>query len=61
VRLIPPGRPGRNGYVEAFNSGIRDEYLNIIRIARLALSGISGIPSETLTSFWTYSLSVRLW
>jgi transposase InsO family protein len=27
--LIPPGEPWRNGYVESFNSRIRDECLNI--------------------------------
>ena len=26
---IPPGEPWRNGYVESFNSRIRDECLNI--------------------------------
>jgi hypothetical protein len=27
--FIPPGEPWRNGYVESFNSRIRDECLNI--------------------------------
>ena len=27
--FIPPGEPWRNGYIESFNSRIRDECLNI--------------------------------
>ena len=27
--IIPPGEPWRNGYVESFNSRVRDECLNI--------------------------------
>ena len=29
IHYIPPGAPWRNGYVESFNSRIRDECLNI--------------------------------
>ena len=29
LHFIPPGEPWRNGYVESFNSHIRDESLNI--------------------------------
>jgi hypothetical protein len=29
VHFIPPGEPWRNGYVESFNSRVRDECLNI--------------------------------
>jgi putative transposase len=29
LHFIPPGEPWRNGYVESFNSGVRDECLNI--------------------------------
>jgi putative transposase len=29
LHFIPPGEPWRNGYVESFNSRIRDESLNI--------------------------------
>jgi transposase InsO family protein len=29
LHFIPPGAPWRNGYVESFNSRIRDECLNI--------------------------------
>ncbi|MCV7618758.1 integrase core domain-containing protein, partial [Micrococcus luteus] len=29
LSYIPPGSPWRNGYVESFNSRIRDECLNI--------------------------------
>jgi len=27
--FIPPGQPWRNGYIESFNSRVRDECLNI--------------------------------
>ena len=29
LAFIPPGQPWRNGYVESFNSRVRDECLNI--------------------------------
>ena len=29
LSFIPPGEPWRNGYVESFNSRVRDECLNI--------------------------------
>lgn len=29
LSYIPPGSPWRNGYIESFNSRIRDECLNI--------------------------------
>jgi transposase InsO family protein len=29
LAFIPPGEPWRNGYVESFNSRVRDECLNI--------------------------------
>ncbi len=29
LHFIPPGEPWRNGYIESFNSRIRDECLNI--------------------------------
>jgi transposase InsO family protein len=29
LSFIPPGEPWRNGYVESFNSPVRDECLNI--------------------------------
>jgi putative transposase len=29
LHFIPAREPWRNGYVESFNSRIRDEYLNI--------------------------------
>ena len=28
LRLIQPGKPNQNAYVESFNSRLRDEYLN---------------------------------
>jgi len=36
LHFIPPGKPWRNGYVESFNSRIRDECLNINRFWSLA-------------------------
>jgi hypothetical protein len=30
LHFIPPGQPWRNGYIESFNSGVRDECLNIM-------------------------------
>ena len=29
LRFIPPGQPWRNGYIESFNSRVREECLNI--------------------------------
>ncbi len=29
LACIPPGQPWRNGYIESFNSRVRDECLNI--------------------------------
>jgi transposase InsO family protein len=29
LAFIPPGEPWRNGYIESFNSRVRDECLNI--------------------------------
>lgn len=29
LSVIPPGEPWRNGYIESFNSRVRDECLNI--------------------------------
>ncbi|MDQ3166314.1 MAG: integrase core domain-containing protein, partial [Actinomycetota bacterium] len=29
LAFIPPGQPWRNGYIESFNSRVRDECLNI--------------------------------
>ena len=29
LHFIPPGQPWRNGYIESFNSRVRDECLNI--------------------------------
>ncbi len=28
LAFIPPGEPWRNGYVESFNSRVRDEWIN---------------------------------
>ena len=36
LHFIPPGEPWRNGYVESFNSRIRDECLNITSFWSLA-------------------------
>lgn len=36
LSFIPPGEPWRNGYVESFNSRVRDECLNISMFWSLA-------------------------
>ena len=36
LHFIPPGQPWRNGYVESFNSRLRDECLNITSFWSLA-------------------------
>jgi putative transposase len=36
LQFIPPGQPWRNGYVESFNSRLRDECLNITSFWSLA-------------------------
>jgi transposase InsO family protein len=41
LRFIPPGEPWRNGYVESFNSRVRDECLNINVFWSLAQPGSS--------------------
>jgi putative transposase len=40
LHFIPPGEPWRNGYVESFNSRIRDECLNINSFWSLAQAGV---------------------
>src|SRR2546430_12162222 len=44
LSFIPPGEPWRNGYVESFNSRVRDECLNInifwsLAHARVVITG----------------------
>ncbi len=44
LAFIPPGEPWRNGYVESFNSRVRDECLNInifwsLAQARVVING----------------------
>ena len=44
LHFIPPGQPWRNGYIESFNSRVRDECLNIhmfwsLAQARVVISG----------------------
>jgi putative transposase len=36
LHFIPPGQPWRNGYIESFNSRVRDECLNISMFLSLA-------------------------
>ena len=36
LHFIPPGQPWRNGYIESFNSRVRDECLNINMFRSLA-------------------------
>jgi putative transposase len=40
LHFIPPGAPWRNGYVESFNSRIRDECLNINSFWSLAQASV---------------------
>lgn len=47
LHLIPPGEPWRNGYVESFNSRIRDECLNINSFWSLA-------HARVVISDWKY-------
>ncbi|RFZ61749.1 hypothetical protein DE4576_05435 [Mycobacterium marinum] len=48
--FIPPGEPWRNGYVESFNSRIRDECLNINNFWSLPQAGWSSATGNTTTS-----------
>ena len=54
LRFIPPGEPWRNGYVESFNSRIRDECLNINSFSgpwpRPAWSSPTGNTTTTTTA-----------
>lgn len=47
LHFIPPGGPWRNGYVESFNSRIRDECLNINSFWSLA-------QARVIISDWKY-------
>jgi len=47
LHFIPPGEPWRNGYVESFNSRIRDECLNINSFWSLA-------QARVVISDWKY-------
>lgn len=40
LAFIPPGQPWRNGYIESFNSRVRDECLNINIFWSLAHAGV---------------------
>jgi transposase InsO family protein len=40
LHFIPPGQPWRNGYVESFNSRVRDECLNINMFWSLAQASV---------------------
>jgi putative transposase len=51
LHFIPPGQPRRNGYLESFNSRVRDECLNIN--AFWSLSSATGSTTTTATAvFW---------
>jgi Integrase core domain len=50
LHFIPPGEPWRNGYVESFNSRIRDECLNINSFWSLARPGWSSATGSTTTT-----------
>ena len=45
--FIPPGQPWRIGYVESFNSRIRDECLNINSLWSLAQSPSAGYSTRS--------------
>lgn len=47
LAFIPPGSPWCNGYVESFNSRIRDECLNINSFYSL-------LPARVIISDWKY-------
>src|SRR5215472_11087083 len=48
--FIPPGEPWPNGYIESFNSRLRDECLNIIMIWSLARARGSATGRRTTTT-----------
>ena len=50
LHFIPPGEPWRNGYVESFNSRIRDECLNINSFWSLAQARSSSATGNTTTT-----------
>lgn len=52
LHFIPPGEPWPNGYVESFNSRIRDEWLNINSFWSLA-------HAQVVISDWKYDYNHR--
>jgi transposase InsO family protein len=58
LHLIPPGEPGRNGYVESFNSRIRDECVNVNSFWSLAPARVSSATGHTTT---TTTAGIRPW
>ena len=42
LHFIPPGEPWRNGYIESFNSRIRDECLNTHLVGRISDHAVRG-------------------
>jgi putative transposase len=52
LHFIPPGEPWRNGYVESFNSRIRDECLNINSFWSLA-------QARVVIGDWKYDYNHR--
>ena len=55
LHFIPPGEPWRNGYVESFNSRIRDECLNINSFWSLAQARVViGTGNTTTTTAGTH-------
>jgi len=61
IHYIPPGQPWRNGYVESFNSRVRDECLNMnpsttfMKLARSSPTGRRTTTSTTGTQNWDTS------
>jgi len=48
IHYIPPGQPWRNGFVESFNSRVRDECLNMNSGQSPVLQGsVESGPLET--------------
>ena len=50
LHFIPPGEPWRNGYVESFNSRVRDECLNINSFWSLPRPAWSSATGNTTTT-----------
>ena len=54
LHFIPPGQPWRNGYIESFNSRVRDECLNINMFWSLAQARVV-ISDSDYNHGWRHS------